>query len=214
MAVLHRRILRSEDYVLSVQGGSHLQKRQTVSHFLHRFSIAYYVIDLAYLRCEIAFDEVLITLHLDRAVTSDSLMVVAWNRIVEGIHADIKYAIIKRRVLENQPVDRTRVVCRREVARSDEMVLVEIALADRDEVEVDKEDHSHADDDHPALAHERAVLAYRVALRGLKGPYEERAGDGDKPERMPCVLAQKRLTVRYQGIHEYVRLTCIYRTGE
>ena len=130
MAVLHRRILPAKDYVLAVQGGCHLQKRQAVSHFLHRCGIVHHTVDLTDLRHYVLLDKVLITLHLDRAVATDCLVVIARNRVIEGIYAYIQNAEIRIFVLKYHLIDRTRVVGSGEVARSYEMILVEISLAD------------------------------------------------------------------------------------
>ena len=99
MAVLYRRIFGAKHYIFAVQGRGHLQKRQAVSHFLNCSSIADHVIQAPYLRSEISFYEVLIPLHLHRAVTSDRLVVIAWNGIVECIHAYIEHSIIEVLVL-------------------------------------------------------------------------------------------------------------------
>ena len=129
MTVLYRRILGSKNDIFSVKSGGHLQKRQAISNILHCDGILQNAINRTNFRGQVPLDEILISLHLDRTVTADGLVMIARNRIIECVHTYIKHAIVKLRILKYDFIHRTRLVYRSEVARRNEMALVEISLS-------------------------------------------------------------------------------------
>ena len=182
MSVLYRRVLGSENDIFSVKSGGHLQKRQTISDILHCDGILQNTIYRTYLRSQVPLDKVLISLHLDRTVTADGLVMIARNRIIECVHTYIKHAIVKLRILKYDFIHRTRLVYRSEVARRNEMTLVEISLSYRSQVEIYKKYHGDGHNDHSSLPYERTFLAHSIILRRAVCPQDKSAYDCDEPE--------------------------------
>mgnify|MGYP003534309612 CR=1 FL=1 len=67
---------------------------------------------------------VLITLHFNRTVTSDCLMMIARNCVVESVDADVEDTVVKGSVLVNDLIHRTRRVCCGEILLCHEMIFV------------------------------------------------------------------------------------------
>ena len=88
-----------------------------------------------YFSCDVSFYEVLVALELDRTVSADGLVVVARDGAVEGVHADVQNPVVQVLVFEDHLVHRSRLILRGEVLPGHEMLLVEVSLAHRHEVQ-------------------------------------------------------------------------------
>ena len=135
MGVHYRRIFATEDDVLSVQHGNHLQLRHVLLHLTHCLGVFDDIIEMMYFSCDVSFYEVLVALELDRTVSADGLVVVARDGAVEGVHADVQNPVVQVLVFEDHLVHRSRLILCGEVLPGHEMLLVEVSLAHRHEVQ-------------------------------------------------------------------------------
>ena len=180
MPVDNRRIFRSENQIFSVESRSHLHEWKAVCNLLHSGGISDDIECLADFRCDIPFDKVLIALHLHRAVATYGLVVVAWNRVIECIHAQVKHSVVRILVLENKVIYRSWFILGREILRSYEMILVEVTLSDRDKVDIHKEYDSDSYNCHLSVAGEG--FAGRIFLRSLESPQQQSCCNAYEPE--------------------------------
>ena len=80
-------------------------------------------------------DEILVTLHLDRAVSADILVPIARMRIIENIDREVQDAIIEFLVCKNRLIHRSLGELAVEVLRRREVVGIQIPLAHRKHVQ-------------------------------------------------------------------------------
>ena len=112
MRILHRRIFCSENDVFSVQHRYDLQLRKVFGNFSDGFGSLHNIIYVVYFRSYVLFYQVLITLKLYRAVTTDGLVVVAWDGAVECVYADVENPVIQFRIFQYDLVYRTEFILR------------------------------------------------------------------------------------------------------
>ena len=142
-------------------------------------------------------DEVLITLHLHRAVSADVPVPIARMRVVEYIDAQVKSPVTELRVLEYGLVHGTLGELPVEFARLDEMSGIEIPLSHGPHVyQYEKADS--AGRIHPAAAHE-SLIAGGLLRPGVGPEYQEecaqhheRGNQGVMGEQHPPVFLQCR----------------------
>ena len=80
-------------------------------------------------------NEVLVALELDRAVAADVPVPVARVRVVEYVHGKVHGTVAQLRILQDHLVHRPLGELPIELARTDEMVSIEISLADGEHIE-------------------------------------------------------------------------------
>ena len=130
MGVYYRRVFISQDYIFSVQHGNNLQLRQIFRNLGYGGSLSHNIVNLSYFRRNIALNKILISLELDRTVAADCLVVVARDRTVECIYAQIENPVIRIGVFKYDPVHRSQFVLCREILSGNEVLLVQITFAD------------------------------------------------------------------------------------
>ena len=123
-----------------------------------------------YFRGQISVDKVLIALEFNRTVTTDCLVMIARNGAVESVHAQIEHTIVRISILKDDFIHRTRFIMGAEVLRGHEVILVEVALADTDEIQPNEDHHGHGNDGHPSLPDKRSVLSHSIHLRSAESP--------------------------------------------
>ena len=99
--------------------------------------------------------QILVTLHLHRTVASDALVMVALDGVVESIDAYVQNPVRHILVLMYKFVHRTRLVCGIEIARSNEMTLVEVSLVHTEKVEEHHKGDGNGNNGHPAFGCKR-----------------------------------------------------------
>ena len=81
------------------------------------------------------FNEVLIALHLHRAVAADVLVPIARMGIIEDIDRQVEDAVVESRIGQNRLVHRPFRKLSVEILRRDEVVGVQVALSDGEHVQ-------------------------------------------------------------------------------
>ena len=126
-------------------------------------------------------------------------MVIALYGVIECIHAEVQHAIVRVGILMDDLIYRTWLIMCREIFRSDEMFLVEVSLAHRNEVKEHQKHNSCSRYGHPSLKNERAFLAHSINLRSLVDPHQQQeyaCYQQQRPERIPyqegCPVGCKR----------------------
>ena len=163
---------------------------------------------------DISLDEVLITLELHRAISAYALVVVALDCIIEGIHTEIQYAVIRISILMDNLVHKTRLIVCSKVLRCHEMALVEVSLAHWKQVNGNKEYDRNARNGHAALSYKRTFLAHGIHFCRPHGPEKESSCKCYHPERCPCIFGHQSCSVKPECIYKDVRLSSIHSTSE
>ena len=141
-------------------------------------------------------------------------MVVAWNRAVECVHADVQNPVIQVWIFKDDLIHRAKVIMRREILRCDEMILVQISLSYRNKVDPYEEDHCKCYHCQPSLSHEGTLRTDCICLRCAVCPEKESECHSDQNKRAECVLSEKLGPVSSQGIDKNFRLTCVNSSCE
>ena len=162
-----------EDDVSAVEHRHHLCFRQCLRYFLYGRSTFHCSIYIPDFLCYISVDEVLISLELDRAVASDTLVVIALDGVVESVYTEVEDTEVRICILMDYLVHRTWFVVGGEILRSNEMALVEVSLSDSRKVEEYKQYHGHCCYCQSSFEYERTVLSRSVGLRSPERPYKQ-----------------------------------------
>ena len=81
------------------------------------------------------FNQILVSLKFGRAVTSDALVAVGLDSVIEGVHAQVEHPVVRVGVRKNNLVNRPLCVGTVEILFRHEMILVEVPSTDRSKVE-------------------------------------------------------------------------------
>ena len=134
LSVDYRRIFRPDYYVFVIQHGKYRYGREVVGDFADGGGPVYGHFHRIYFGYEVVLDEVLVSLDLGRAVASYGLVPVACMRIVERVDAKVKHPVIEGFVFKDDFVYGPFRELVGKFPLADEMVSVEIAFVDREEV--------------------------------------------------------------------------------
>ena len=143
---------------------------------------------MRHLAAQVALDEVLIALQLRRAVTSDALVPIRVEGVIEYVRAEVHDPVGRSLVLKDQLVHLPGCELVIKLARSREAVRIEVTLADREHIHEHEEAYSNHRL-HPAcIADVRvAFVGLRCALRDAVGPEDQAEGDNNQYHRPKSV---------------------------
>ena len=189
--VIDRSTLRIHDYISAVKQGNHLEFCHRLFNILNCSGTFNHSVEITDFARYVFLYKILVSLKLDRTVSSDTFVVIALDRVIEGVHAQIEYAIIKILILVNYLIHHAWFVVGCKVLRCDEMTLVEVALSYACKVYPYKDDDSNRNYAHSACSYEGSLRADCVCLRLSECPRQECEYAGNQDERADGVLLQE-----------------------